>query len=69
MEALKKAKADGKLTPEEKAAARVKAIAYAQEFGRTRGIDMVEELGREYVPVLISKIVRVLKGSTQPKKA
>ena len=69
VEALKKAKADGKLTPEEKAAARVKAIAYAQEFGRNRGIDMVEELGREYVPVLISKIVRALKGSTRPNEA
>ena len=68
VEALKKAKADGKLTPEEKAAARQRAIAYAQEFGRTRGIDVIEELGREYIPVLISKIVRVLKGNAQPNK-
>jgi len=67
VEALKKAKADGKLTPEERAAARQKAIAYAQEFGCTRGIDVIEELGREYVPVLISKIVRVLKGGARPK--
>jgi hypothetical protein len=69
VEALKEAKADGKLTPEEKATARRKAVAYAQEFGRTRGIDVIEELGREYIPVLISKIVRLLKGRAEPKKA
>jgi len=69
VEALKEAKADGKLTPEEKATARQKALAYAQEFGRTRGIDVIEELGREYIPVLISKIVRLLKGRAEPKKA
>jgi hypothetical protein len=68
VEALKKAKADGKLTPEEKAAARQRAIAYAQEFGRTRGIDVIEELGREYIPVLIGKIVRALKGGAQQKR-
>ena len=69
VEALKKAKADGKLTSEEKAAARQKAISYAQEFGRTRGIDVIEELGREYIPVLIGKIVRALKGGTRPGSA
>jgi len=69
VEALKKAKADGKLTPEEKAAARQRAIAYAQEFGRTRGVDVIEELGREYIPVLIGKIVRALKGSAGPNRA
>ena len=69
VQALKEAKADGKLSPEEKAAARQKAVAYAQEFGRTRGIDVIEQLGREYIPVLISKIVRLLKGNVQPKKA
>jgi len=69
VEALKEAKTDGKLTPEEKASARQKAITYAQEFGRTRGIDVIEELGREYIPVLISKIVRLLKGRTASKKA
>jgi hypothetical protein len=68
VEALKKAKADGKLTPEEKAAARQRAVAYAQEFGRTRGIDVIEELGGEYIPVLIGKIVRALKGSGQPDR-
>jgi hypothetical protein len=69
VQALKEAKADGKLTPEEKATARQKAVAYAQEFGRTHGIDVIEELGREYIPVLISKIVRLLKGRAEPKKA
>jgi hypothetical protein len=69
VEALKEARTDGKLTREEKAAARRKAIAYAQEFGRTRGIDVIELLGKEYIPVLITKIVRLLKGNVQPKKA
>jgi hypothetical protein len=69
VEALKRAKADGKLTPEEKAAARQKAIAYAQEFGRTRGIDVIDELGREYIAVLIGKIVRALKGDARTKEA
>ena len=69
VQALKDAKADGKLTPEERAVARQKAMAYAQEFGRTRGIDVIEQLGREYIPVLISKIVRLLKGTSIPKKA
>jgi len=69
VQALKEAKADGKLTPDERAAARQKAVAYAQEFGCTRGIDVIEELGREYIPVLISKIVRMLKGRGPQKKA
>jgi len=69
VQALKEAKADGKLTPDERAVARQKAVAYAQEFGCTRGIDVIEELGREYIPVLISKIVRMLKGRGAQKKA
>lgn len=69
VQALKDAKADGKLSPEERAVARQKAMAYAQEFGCTRGIDVIEQLGREYIPVLISKIVRLLKGTSIPKKA
>jgi hypothetical protein len=67
--AMKEAKADGKLTPEERATARQKAIAYAQEFGLSRGTDVIEELGREYMPVLIGKIVRLLKGRGAPRKA
>jgi len=69
VQALKDAKADGKLTPDERATARQKAIAYAQEFGWTRGIDVIEEIGAEYIPVLIGKIVRMLKGGCAPKKA
>ncbi len=69
VQALKDAKADGKLTPDERATARQKAIAYAQEFGCTRGIDVIEEIGTEYMPVLIGKIVRMLKGRGAPRKA
>lgn len=60
---LKKHAADGKLTDKERHDAREKAIAAAIEFGKTRGIKVIKRLTREYLPVLIKKIVRDRKGN------
>ena len=62
VESLKEGREDGKLTSEEKKLARQKALACAQEYGLTRGVDVIEQLGKEYIPVLIARIVRSLKG-------
>ena len=39
------------------------------DSGQLKLIDVIEQLGREYIPVVISKIVRLLKGTSIPKKA
>ena len=62
VEQIKAARADGKLTSSERRAARNRAVQFAVDYARDRGVDVVETLGREYIPVLISRIVRDLKG-------
>lgn len=59
---IKEARADGKLTSYERRTARDRSVQFAVEFARNRGVDVVETIGREYLPILITRIVRDLKG-------
>lgn len=61
--ALKEANADGKLTKEEEAEARKKATDAAIAFGKSRGVDVVAELGTAYIQIWIEKIIAKLKGT------
>jgi len=61
--AIKESRADGRLTDEEMRAARERARDAAVVFGRTQGLDVLKELGPQYVDVLISKLVKGLKRS------
>lgn len=62
VQAVKEAKADGKLTNEEAREARRRARDAAIEFGRTQGIDVLGELGTAYVDLWIAKLVKRLKS-------
>jgi hypothetical protein len=61
VQAIKHARDDGKLTPEEMAEAREIAITAAIDYGREKGVDVVKELGPE-IHVMIAWIVKALKG-------
>ncbi len=63
VQALKTAKEDGKLTPEEAREARQRARDAALEFGRTKGIDVLDEIGTAYIDLWIAKLVKRLKTS------
>jgi len=65
VKAIKEARADGKLTDEEAREARRRAREAAVEFGRTQGIDVLRELGTEYIDLWIAKLVKRLKGSPE----
>ncbi|MCL4217217.1 MAG: hypothetical protein KJ052_09475 [Candidatus Hydrogenedentes bacterium] len=60
--ARKQAAADGKLTDAERVRARELACEAALEFGRTRGVDVAAELGREYLDLWLTRAVNKLKG-------
>ncbi|MFC1735129.1 hypothetical protein ACFL1X_03365 [Candidatus Hydrogenedentota bacterium] len=64
---IKAASSDGKLTVDERRRARKTAIEKAKEYGWDHGIDVLRELGRDYVPVLVERIVGRLKGSASRK--
>jgi len=59
--ALKESREDGRLTKEEMRLARQRAREAAIEYGRTRGVDVLRELGADYVDLLIAKLVKNLK--------
>lgn len=61
VQAIKAAKEDGKLTSEEASEARQRARDAAVEFGRTQGIDVLNELGTPYIDLWIAKLVKNLK--------
>lgn len=61
VQAIKEARADGKLTEDEKRQARRLAREAAVEFGRSRGIDVLKELGEAYLELWIAKLVKKLK--------
>ena len=63
VQAIKEARADGKLTAEEASEARRRARDAAVEFGRTQGLDVLRELGGANIDLWISKCVKRLKGS------
>ena len=58
---IKKAREDGKLTEEEKLAARNKALNRANEIGAKLGIDVISILGRDFLDYLIAKKVNEIK--------
>lgn len=59
--ALKDGRADGRLTPEEQAQARRRACERAIVIAREQGIDLIRELGADFIDLWISRIVRKLK--------
>ncbi|MEX2016193.1 MAG: hypothetical protein WD873_06100 [Candidatus Hydrogenedentales bacterium] len=61
--AIKEGRADGKLTEAERAEARRRARRAAIEFGRTDGINVVTELGEDYLNLWIEKLVRRAKNA------
>lgn len=58
---LKKGHADGKLTETEIRRARLRAKERAVVFARREGLDLVKELGADFVDFWITKSVRKLK--------
>ena len=61
VKAIKAARTDGKLTAEERKHARALAQETALRVGRAQGVNVVRELGREFLPVWISRMVGELK--------
>lgn len=61
VERIKEARADGKLTPGERRRARELARQRALTIGRTQGVDVLQELGGEYLDLWIAKLVKRLK--------
>lgn len=59
---IKQSRTDGRLTNEEMREARRHARNAAVEFGRTQGLDVMRELGVQYVDLAISKLVKKLKN-------
>ena len=60
---IKEASEDGRLTKEERRRARELARETAVEFGRDEGIDVIRELGEDYIDLWINKLVRRLKAA------
>lgn len=60
---IKESREDGKLTQEEMRLARRRAREAAIEFGRTRGIDILRELGADYIDLIIAKQVKKFKNT------
>ena len=59
--AIKEGRADGKLTEAERAEARRRARRAAIQFGRTEGVNVVTELGEDFINLWIDKLVRRAK--------
>jgi hypothetical protein len=62
VERIKEARADGKLTAGERRRARELARQRAITIGRTQGIEVLQELGGEYVDLWIARLVKKLKN-------
>lgn len=61
VQAVKSAKEDGKLTEDEAREARQRARDAAIAFGRSQGVNVLEEVGADYVDLWIAKLVKRLK--------
>ena len=59
--AIKEAREDGTLTDDERRRARRLARDAAEEFGETQGVDVVRELGEDYLDLWMTRIVNKLK--------
>lgn len=60
--AIKNAREDGKLTPEEQAHARALARARALSIASSEGLDLLNTLGKECIDLWIARAVKLLKG-------
>jgi hypothetical protein len=60
--AIKEAREDGKLTDDEQRNARALARQTAVEFGERQGVDVIRELGSEYLDLWIARLLKKLKG-------
>lgn len=59
---LKAARADGKLTPEERRRARNLARQRAIDLARSEGVDLVAELGAAQIALWIDRLVQRIKS-------
>ena len=59
---LKQANGGGPLTEEQRHKAREKARRKAEDFGARRGVDVVREIGADYLDLWTTKLVQRLKG-------
>lgn len=59
---IKLGREDGKLTNEEIKEAQKRAIDAAWRYGKTKGVDIIKTLGKEYLPVLIAKLISSFKS-------
>jgi N-glycosylase/DNA lyase len=62
VKAIKEARADGKLTDAERQRARQIARETAITYGRNEGIDVIREVGDDYLDLWLSRLVRKAKG-------
>jgi len=62
VKAIKDAREDGSLTPQETQQARAMARTRAKAIGERQGIDVLRVLGEDTADLWISKAVRKLKG-------
>lgn len=60
---IKEAAADGKLTNSERRRARELARETAITFGRSEGVDVLQEIGRDYMDMWINRLVNDLKAN------
>ncbi len=68
VDAVKEASADGKLTHEESKRALATARDAAIAFGRSRGVDVLREVGREYIDLYIEQALGQMKGGVVTSK-
>ncbi len=61
--AIKEASEDGKLTSAERRRARELARDAAVTFGRTQGINVIAEVGGDYIDLWINRLVKQAKGN------
>ena len=59
--AIKESSEDGKLTSPERRRARELARETAVSFGRTQGVDVIAEVGNDYIDLWINRLVKKMK--------
>jgi len=62
VKALKDGRADGKLTKAEIASARARALTAAKLFAESQGVDIVTELGKDYLNVWLEEVLRRVRN-------
>jgi hypothetical protein len=62
--AIKEASEDGKLTAAERRRARELARETAIAFGRSQGIDVLAEVGNDYIDLWINRLVKKAKAAS-----